>query len=92
MYLGVTVIADGKSLVQNYFTFTSINKVSQFFLFLSVAAEKHFHNGSRTNLLTVLLIGTKKRKAEQSGSVAAGAEKLHLKVLSITRLCMYCYN
>ncbi|MDP9016139.1 MAG: hypothetical protein M3M87_05210 [Thermoproteota archaeon] len=42
MYLGVTVIADGKSLVQNYFTFTSINKVSQFFLFLSVAAEKHY--------------------------------------------------
>jgi hypothetical protein len=42
MNLGVTVIADGKSLVQNYFTFTSINKVSQFFYFLSVAAEKHY--------------------------------------------------
>jgi len=42
MNLGVTVIADGKSLVQNYFTFTSINKVSQFFLFLSEAAEKHY--------------------------------------------------
>jgi hypothetical protein len=50
------------------------------------------HNGSRINLLTVLMIGTEKRKAEQTGSVAAGAEKLHLEVFSITRLCMYCYN
>jgi hypothetical protein len=64
MSLGVTVIADGKSLVQNYFTFTSINKVSQFFFFLSFAAErKHIiQNSSRINLLTVLLIGTKKDK------------------------------
>jgi hypothetical protein len=64
MSLGLTVIADGKSLVQNYFTFTSINKVSQFFFFLSIAAErKHIiQNSSRINLLTFLLIGTKKDK------------------------------
>jgi hypothetical protein len=30
MSLGVTEIVDGNSLLQSYFTFTSINKVLQF--------------------------------------------------------------
>ncbi len=83
-----------QKLGTNYFTFTSINKVSQFFFFLAIAAEKKhiIQNSSRIHLLTVLLIRTKKMKAEQTGSAAAGAEKLHLKATSITRLCMYCYN
>jgi len=79
MNFGVTVIADGKSLVQNYFTFTSINKVSQILCFLSVAAEKYRQSNrrrrKRRNLLTVMLIWTKMMKTVQIGNiVAAGAE------------------
>jgi hypothetical protein len=82
MNFGVTVIADGKSLVQNYFMFTSINKVSQILCFLSAAAEKYRQSSrrrrrrrKRRNLLTVMLIWTKMMKTVQIGNiVAAGAE------------------
>jgi hypothetical protein len=42
MSLGVTVIAEGKRLLQSYFMFTSINKVSQFVFFISGVAEGLF--------------------------------------------------
>lgn len=93
MSLGVTVIADGKSLVQNYLRLHQSIKFRNFSFFCQGQQRSIIQNGSRINLLlTVLLIGTKKMKAEQTDSAAAGAEKLHLKAPSITRLCMYCYN
>jgi hypothetical protein len=62
MSLGVTVIADGKSLVQTSLRLHQSIKFRNFSFFLSVAAEKKhiIQNSSRKILLTVLLIGTKK--------------------------------
>jgi hypothetical protein len=92
MNLGVTVIADGKSLVQTILRLHQSIKFRNFSFFYPLPQRSIIQNSSRINLLTVLLIGTKKMNAEQTGSAAAGAEKLHLKAPSITRLCMYCYN
>jgi hypothetical protein len=92
MSLGVTVIADGKSLVQNYLRLHQSIKFRNFSFFCPGQQRSIIQNSNRINLLTVILAGTKKMKAEQTGSAAAGAEKLHLKAPSIARLCMYCYN
>ena len=75
------------------FTFTSINKVSQFFFFLSVAAEKHYSKQQQNKSIDRFADRDKKKdEGRANRQRGAGAEKLHLKAPSITRLCMYCYN
>jgi hypothetical protein len=74
------------------FYVTSINKVSQFLFFLSVAAKKHYEKQQQNKSIDHYFEWDGKDEAEQTVSVATGAEKLHLKAPSIARFCMYCYN
>jgi hypothetical protein len=61
MSLGVTVIADGKSLVQTTLRLHQSIKFRNFSFFYPLQQRRSIiQNSSRINLLTVLLIGTKK--------------------------------
>jgi hypothetical protein len=74
------------------FYVTSINKVSQFFFFLSVAAKKHYSKQQQNKSIDRYFDQHKKDEGRAAGTEEAGAEKLQLEAPSIARLCMYCYN